>query len=172
MYGVIWYSEKQRFKQWWLWLIMIGINALFLFAFIKQVIWSKPVGNQPMGNIGLMGMLLVVCALTVLFFYTRLETQLSEHGVAYRFFPFRRKFTLIPWDEIAEASVLEYSPLIDFGGWGVRYSLTGKGKAFNVSGNKGLQLVLKNNDRILIGTQNPEGMRSMLNKRNEKVESN
>ena len=86
MYGVIWYSEKQRFKQWWLWLIMIGLNAIFIFAFIKQVIWSKPVGNQPMGNLGLMGMLLVVCALTVLFFYTRLETQLSEHGVAYRFF--------------------------------------------------------------------------------------
>jgi hypothetical protein len=165
MYGVIWYSEKQRFKQWWLWLIMIGINALFLFAFIKQVIWSKPVGNQPMGNIGLMGMLLFVCALTVLFFYTRLETQLTEEGVVYRFFPFRRKFTIIPWDEIAEASVLEYSPIIDFGGWGVRYSLTGKGKAFNVAGNKGLQLVLKNNDRILIGTQNPETIREVLSAR-------
>jgi hypothetical protein len=165
MYGVIWYSEKQRFKQWWLWLIMIGINAIFIFAFIKQVIWSKPVGNQPMGNLGLMGMLLFVCALTVLFFYTRLETQLSEHGVAYRFFPFRRKFTIIPWNQIAEASVLEYSPLIDFGGWGVRYSLTGKGKAFNVAGNKGLQLVLKNNDRILIGTQNPETIREVLSAR-------
>ena len=26
------FTERQRFKQWWLWLILLGVNGLFLFG--------------------------------------------------------------------------------------------------------------------------------------------
>jgi len=159
---VIWYSEKQRFTQWWLWLLMIGINGVFLYGLIQQVIFKTPFGNSPMSNPGLISMALFIVGLTFLFFLSRLETQLSDAGLSYRFFPFRRKFTLILWDDIESAVVREYSPMKEFGGWGLRYSLTGKGKAISIAGNAGLQLVIKGNQGLLIGTQNPTELNRIL----------
>ena len=51
---------------------------------------------------------------------------------------------------------------MEYGGWGVRYSLTGKGRAFNVSGNIGLQLEFINGEKVLIGTQVSDKMRDVL----------
>lgn len=44
----------------------------------------------------------------------------------------------------------------------MRYSFRGKGRAFNVSGNIGLQLEFINGEKLLIGTQNPEKLRNVL----------
>lgn len=48
------YSERQRFKQWWLWLILLGVNGLFLFGVFKQVIGGQPFGDKPMSDAGLL----------------------------------------------------------------------------------------------------------------------
>jgi len=56
--------------------------------------------------------------------------------------------------------VRKYSPLFEYGGWGLRWSLNGK--AVNVRGNMGIQVVLKNGSRILIGTSNPEDAKMAL----------
>jgi hypothetical protein len=50
--------------------------------------------------------------------------------------------------------VITYSPLRDYGGWGIRYG--SKGKAYNVSGNRGVRLELSNGKRLLFGSQRPE----------------
>ena len=34
------FTERQHFKQWWLWLILWGINGLLLFGVFKQVLGS------------------------------------------------------------------------------------------------------------------------------------
>jgi hypothetical protein len=41
-----------------------------------------------------------------------------------------------------------------YGGWGIKRGIGGL--AYNVSGNQGLQLVLTDGRKILIGTQKPE----------------
>jgi hypothetical protein len=58
--------------------------------------------------------------------------------------------------------VRKYKPLAEFGGWGLRFGVSGK--AYNISGNKGLQLELTNNKKLLIGTQKPEELSEALNK--------
>jgi len=56
--------------------------------------------------------------------------------------------------------VLTYSPISDYGGWGIRYGSIGK--AYNVSGNRGVQLELLNGERILIGSQKPEELAAAI----------
>lgn len=51
---------------------------------------------------------------------------------------------------------------MDYGGWGFRFGLFGKGRALNVSGNKGIQLVLTDGTRLLIGTNKPDEARQAL----------
>ena len=58
--------------------------------------------------------------------------------------------------------VRQYSPIIEYGGWGLRFGIFGKGTAFNVSGNKGLQLEFINNKKLLIGTNKPDALTETL----------
>jgi hypothetical protein len=40
----------------------------------------------------------------------------------------------------------------------------GAGKALNVSGNMGLQIIFKDNTRLLIGTKKPETLKNVITK--------
>ena len=51
---------------------------------------------------------------------------------------------------------------MEYGGWGLRLGLFGNGKAFNVSGDKGLQLEFTDNKKLLIGTNRPEELTETL----------
>lgn len=149
------FTERQRFKQWWIWLILIGINGLFLFGVFKQVIGGEQFGDKPMSNTELLMAASLTILVMVLFISTRLDTQIKNDGIYVRFFPFHLKFKYYPWTNLTKSFVRKYSPLSEYGGWGLRLGLSGKGTAFNVSGDKGLQLEFTNNKKLLIGTNKP-----------------
>ena len=69
------------------------------------------------------------------------------------FFPIHLKEHLISFDDIVSYKLRTYSPIREFGGWGIRYGFECKG--YTVSGNKGLEITLKNGRKILFGSQKP-----------------
>lgn len=79
------FTERQRFKQWWLWFILLGINGLFLFGVIKQVVGGEPYGDKPMSNTGLIITTALTVFLTFLFVSFRLETIIRKDGIYVRF---------------------------------------------------------------------------------------
>ncbi|WP_447636336.1 hypothetical protein [Flavobacterium microcysteis] len=162
MANEILFTERQRFKQWWLWLILLGINGLFLFAVFKQVIAGQQFGDKPMSNIGLLITAGLTILLTILFLNFRLDTLIKKDGIYVRFFPFHLKFNYYAWEKLTKSFVRQYSPIAEYGGWGLRYGFLGKGKAFNVSGDKGLQLEFTDNKKLLIGTNKPEELTEVL----------
>src|SRR5690606_7151954 len=83
-----------------------------------------------------------------------LRTEVRADRICIRFFPIHLRYRCWSWEEIASIDVREYSPLREYGGWGIR--LGAKGWAYNVSGRIGVQLILKSGKRILIGTQEPD----------------
>jgi hypothetical protein len=96
-----------------------------------------------------------------------LDTWISDDGIRYRFFPFHLKRHLIPWSDIRQAYVRTYKPIAEYGGWGIR-GLFGDG-AYNVKGNIGLQLELKNGKKLLLGTQYGEKIEELLAQRKTQV---
>ena len=151
------FSETQRFRQWWLWAILIGVNIASLISVYSA--WSANKSAMPMSVIiGTMGFPLLIIPLFLLF---RLDTTVDDTGVSYRFFPIHFNPVQMNWDEIEKAYVRQYRPIVEYGGWGIRYSF-GNGKAFNMAGNMGLQLELKNGKKILIGTQEPDRINETL----------
>lgn len=104
--------------------------------------------------------LIIPLIVLLLFLIFRLDSEVRPDGVYVRFFPLATKLKRYGWEEIDKAYIRTYSPLREYGGWGVRYGA--KGKALNVSGNQGLQLELKNNKRLLIGTRRPEALAQAL----------
>jgi hypothetical protein len=57
-------------------------------------------------------------------------------------------------EQVRRFEVSEYSPLAEFGGWGVRIGGRRKG-AYNVSGRAGLRLWLSSGEDTVIGTRRP-----------------
>lgn len=163
MKGVQDFEERQAFRQWWVWLLLLGMNGLFLFGCYKQLILGKAWGDRPTGD----GELLLVTAGTVLislfFSLLRLETRIGAEGIAVRFFPFYRNYRRIDWSELAHWEVRTYRPIAEFGGWGLRWGWKG-GQAWNVAGNQGLQLVFKDGRKFLIGTQQPKALEDALHR--------
>ena len=97
------------------------------------------------------------------FFLLKLKTTITKDGIVAKFalLPFCKR--TIAWSEIQSVSVVTYSPGSDYGGWGVRYSLAGKGWCYNVWGKEGIKIIYKNGKSFLIGTQQKEEAEKVIN---------
>jgi len=164
MNNEILFTEKQRFNQWWIWLILLGINGFFIFGIFRQIIGGQPFGDKPMSDIGLIVGTALSILFTILFLNFRLDTLIKRDGIYVRFFPFHLTFKHYAWESLTKSFIREYSPISEYGGWGLRLGLFGKGTAFNVSGDKGLQLEFTNKKKLLIGTNKPDELTETLNK--------
>lgn len=156
------FREKQSFRQWWLWSILILLNAFSIFAAIRQLTGGKPVGDNPLSNTGILFVTSMVILLTSFIYSLRLETQIGKDGIHVRFYPFHLSFKHFPWARISKVYVRQYSALWEYGGWGLRTNFFGRGEAFNVSGSYGIQIEFTGGRKLLIGTQQPEEVERVL----------
>jgi hypothetical protein len=110
--------------------------------------------------------------LTLLIFFMKLSTRIDEEGIQYQFYPFHFSMKKISWDKIEKVGVRTYLPISEFGGWGLRggfFFNKGKEKAVNISGNIGIQLILKSGKKLLIGTQKESEAKSVLETYKSKI---
>jgi len=154
------FKETQKYNQPWIWIILIVVGVLeigiFGYGFFKQVINGQQFGEKPMSDtmltITFLFMTTLCLTLFILFHFAKLTTTIDRNTIEYRFSPFHFGTHKIFWDTVESYKVVTYNPIRDYGGWGISSGF-GKKKVFNVSGDKGLQLHLKNGKHILIGTQ-------------------
>jgi hypothetical protein len=147
------FEEKQQFRQWWLWLLLLGLNAyIFYKIFLKN---DSGNDSKTAGIISI----IVTFSLLLLFYVMKLKTKIYRDSIEVKFFPFGIHKTY-SFQEIEKMEVIKYNPIMDYGGWGIRIG------AYNISGNKGLKINYKNKnsfkDSILIGTQKPEELSKII----------
>jgi hypothetical protein len=110
--------------------------------------------------------------LSILIFSFKLKTRIDEKGIHYQFFPFHFSLKTITWSEINAAKIRTYYPISEYGGWGLRggfFLNKSKGNAINISGNIGIQLALKNGNKLLIGTQKKGEVKRVLENYQNKI---
>lgn len=147
----IFFEERQRFSQWWIWLILLGFDAMYAYAVTQQVLLDIQFGNRPTSNIILLISLTAMLIITAVFFSFKLETRIDSDGIHVKFFPFHLSFRTYPWEKIRNCYVRKYKPVREYGGWGLRG--LGDNRALNVKGNMGIQIEFIDGKRLLIGTQ-------------------
>ena len=146
------FTEKQRFNQTWLWILMGVIIIMPMYDIVTQLVKDIQ-GVKPDGFRSINYVQVLIFLIPLFMWVSKLETRITNTGIDARFFPFHRKNRHFAWDDIDSAVVRTYSPLGEYGGWGLRWGSSGK--AYNVSGEEGIQLVLKNGKKLLIGTNKP-----------------
>lgn len=154
------FEESQRLNQWFIWVILLMINGITAVSVYLQIFEKQPVGNKPMSDLGLIILAVAMVAFTVFILSVRLETRIFTQQIQCKLSPFHLKKRIYKHDELASVSVRTYKPILEYGGWGLRGF--GKNVAFNISGNEGIQLELKNGKRILIGTRQSEAAAKAL----------
>ena len=155
--GNLLYREVQHFRQFWIWILVLALSLIAVWGMVQQIALDKPFGSNPAPDIVLVILVVVIgFGLPIFFYITNLTTEVRDDGVHFRFFPLHITFRKIGLEDINGFDVQTYRAIRDYGGWGIRYGR--KGKAYNVSGNRGVQLQLSNGERILMGSQHPEEM--------------
>lgn len=163
------FEEVQRQNQKWIWFLLLMVLGLVVFAFTQQVIFNKPFGTHPVPDWAFIFFLPLPVLSILLLFKSELRTSIDETYISFSYRPFFRKEKVIQWSDIEKCYIRIYSPIKEYGGWGVRIALKrGYGRAYNVSGNTGIQIELVNGDMILIGTNKPKEAEEKIRRIREK----
>jgi len=170
MKSKVYFKEEQRLDAWWVKLGMVLLLSVSLgpvyYGLIRQIGHGIPWGDKPMSDTGFIVFAVVLTVLMAvvvfLIFSSRLDTSVRLDGIHLTFFPFFKKRVIVR-DRIERFKVRKYRPIMEYGGYGFRYSLR-NGRAYNMKGNTGLQLYLVDGKRILIGTQRPEAIERAMEK--------
>lgn len=160
----IFFKEEQQFRQWWhivfILAVTIPVMVMSIYTLYMQTVKGIQVGNTPAPNYVMVITFFGMCAVLWVNYVTKLEVQIDQDGIHYRFFPmiFRQRF--ISKQEIQRYEIRKYSPILDYGGWGLRRGIGRKwGKALIISGNMGLQLYLTSGKKVLFGTQRSQAIK-------------
>jgi len=157
-YSRVEFREAQKFRQWWMWLIL-GITGLIpVYGIYKQLIMGEPFGNNPAPDYILIIFAIFIFGLLLLLWTVSLETEIDREAIRIYFRPFLRK--TFNWDDIKSAGIVNYGFQ---GGWGIRI-WTKFGTLYNVKGNKGLAIEMNNGKKYCIGTQEEDSLARILEK--------
>ncbi|MCO5725750.1 hypothetical protein [Robiginitalea marina] len=149
------FTEIQKFTQWWLWALFGALVLLPLYGLYRQVVLEEPFGNNPMSDWGLVLFLLGMLAVPGFFAFIELRTEIDERGIRMRLRPISQES--FPWDRIEKVEPITYG----FVGYGLRFSFK-HGTVYNIRGNKGLAIYLKDGGRFVVGTQDPDRLVTTL----------
>jgi len=155
------FKETQQFRQWWNILLILAVTVattvFAVYALYQQMINGIQVGDEPAPNVVLIIIIVVMMVLLWAYLAMKLEVWIDQEGIHFRFWPLFFKERSISIHEIQRYEIRQYRPIFDYGGWGMKKSFRW-GRAYNISGNIGLQLYLNSGKKVLFGTQRSQAI--------------
>ena len=103
-------------------------------------------------------LLMVVLAILVGVLTLRMRTTVTSQGLTagYGLLGSVR----VPLEDIARAEAVEYRPLREYGGWGMRGF--GRRRAVTARGNRGVLIIRRDGSTLLVGSREPRRLLSAL----------
>lgn len=171
------FREVQQFRQPLIWALLMAILILIVagggWEFVQVLTTSSPAEVEKSRAVALVASavaMLVVIGTGYLMYIIKLITEVREDGLYIRFYPFHLSFKKIPLEKVRTFYATTYRPILQYGGWGIRYGLFGT--AYNVSGNRGVKFEFIKGRHLLIGSQRPEELAHALEEIMNRPEGN
>jgi len=135
-------------------LLVIGV---LVCALIQQLVFHVPCGDRPMSDkaLAIFGPAMIVLAGVGLIVActVRLVIEVRHDGLYVQYRPLHPRPRKIDLTRVASVRTVSYHPVVQYGGWGIRW--TGRGKAYNVRGHRGVRLDYTDGRHLLLGSQRP-----------------
>jgi len=142
------FNETQTYRGTWVayLIILVELPTLILLSALFFQAEDKTEMGFALGSV-----ILAMGGVFLLVFSIQLETRIDNNGVSFKYLPFIRKWRRWTPDQIKSIEVISYSPITDYGGWGLKGNSTTK--AYSVIGDKGILMDVGEKKRIMIGTE-------------------
>lgn len=148
----VYFKEEQRVTSKWIWLLVSCLTAVYFYSLVELIFFDNKTINNPEQDWIFIFFGIIPLILFLLLIKVKLVVVLDDEGCKFRFYPFHLKERVIRWEEIKKIHLRKYNPIFEYGGWGIRVLPFSKNIAFNIKGNYGIQIELKNEKKILLGT--------------------
>ena len=154
------FEERQHLRQWWLWLLIGVLVALGWWAVLQQIVLGVPFGTDP-GPDGLVLLmwLLVGIVLPALLAWAHLRLAVTDQEIVIDYRPFTRR--RIALSEVMGAIARDYDALREYGGWGIK-GWSRDRRAYNVSGNRGVEVFLRDGRSVMLGSQRADELAAAI----------
>ena len=149
--------EERSGWSWW-------VHALIWLTFLAAVLPLFELANGNVGSReGAMPLGVAVLCLSLgfgipslfYFFMGQLKTRVTSEEIDIRWGFAEVIKKKIPLEKVDGAEAVTYSPIREFGGWGIRVGMNKK-KGWTIRGNRALVLNLKDGTRFYLGSDKPE----------------
>jgi len=154
-----WFHETQGLRTWHVRIVLALPPGALVFMSVRQMVFHRPWGHPPMSNGDLLFLTVLLLAVYVRLITVRLVTDVRSGAltVGLRGLWRRRR---IPLGEIRTAAAVEYDPVGEYGGYGIRSGP--RGAAYIASGRRAVQLELRDGQKLLVGSQRPEELAATI----------
>ena len=168
----IYFEEEQRWNLPGARIILMAVALGTAVVCVYLIYWiefnGETYGNPVDTN---RGMIFTAggCSLTCWIIYfmltlSRLYIKITDNGVFFRFSPYHNKERFISKEEITAFSVRKFNVYREFGGYGLKKIKGKKTWALTVKGNTGLEIIMQNGKKVMLGTQRPDFILTAMEK--------
>lgn len=150
------FKEEQSFQRWdviaFLGMLIIGlIYGMYTGSIADNVALSPAVGSS------------CIVVLSFLMFYLlsiKMRVSISDKNISFQYYPLHYKKHKIKLHNIAHCAVVDNSFIQSFSGANLNFAV--QEQMYSCNGRKGLEIVLKNRERIFIGSRNPQELKEVI----------
>jgi hypothetical protein len=168
----VYFEETQTFRQSrWIWMVMVISLLAAILPILDGVYWQlfrgQPWGNKPMSDSGLLGLFVFILLTSIgcitLLISVRLEVKVDSEGVHYCYVPIKPRWQHFSKDQIESYSLEKQYKLIH-SGFGFSHNRLNRTRRIRIRGGNHLFLVLRNGEKLLLGTQKPDELAHAMKK--------
>ena len=148
--------EIHNYRKPWVYIPLLAINMILAY----KTLLSLQADNS---DSSVLYFFLLISTVSLFFMFLEIRMRIDESGIRVVFFPFHWFYKKHRWKDIEKCYVRSSSPISEFGGWGLRYSLGGYGKAYTLYGYEGIQIDFKNGKKLFIGSRKATEIQTIIN---------
>ena len=152
------FYERQKYRNIFVLLLLLAIECYLVYHIVDMVLTDKLWGAQKYLSWRLIAVTaLVPTPMLLAFAVIRFETIITEEGIFYRWFPFRKTYHMLLWEGIREVFIIEMKNT------SFMWRISNKYSETHFPGSKhGLIVHMKNGKTKLIGTRKASEMNRVL----------
>jgi hypothetical protein len=160
------YREIQYYRQRWILLLLMAAAAISWYSFLNLILFKDPGSNNLLpASISILLWVIFGLLIPALLYVTRLVTELVMDELRIQFRPFSNRS--IYYSDIKSVNLLDEFPPENRGFLNIQIG-HGNPPGFFISEKKGVEILLKNGGKILLGSDNPGGLAKAIRRQMHK----
>lgn len=162
------FREDQRVRNPILWISLVVVSSGLMGTALWMVVqhFEKRTDANALQYVDTMMVGLAVAVILLnggfltLVALLKMQVEVTTEGLYIRFLPMQFKTRQIDLKDVATVTAVQYHPVMDYGGYGIRKRR--KAKAYNLGGNDGVRIDYTNGYHLMIGTKHPESLEASI----------